>query len=91
MSNLELTNTLRELKELKAMQEELAAEIETIQDKIKGYMAAKELDTLTVDVYKVSYKEVKSTRFDSTAFKKAYTDLYNLFAKETVSKRFTVN
>lgn len=91
MSNLELTNKIRELKELKAMQEELAAEIEAIQDTIKSYMTVKEIDTLTVDVFKVSYKEVKSTRFDSTAFKKVHTDLYNLFTKETVSRRFTVN
>lgn len=91
MSNLELTNTLRELKELKAMQEELQAEIDSLQDKIKAYMTAQAVDTLAVDIFKVSYKEVKSTRFDSTAFKKTHTDLYNLFTKETVSKRFTVN
>lgn len=90
MSNLELTKKLRELKELKAMQEELQAEIDNLQDIIKGYMTARELDTLNIDVFKVTYKEVTSSRFDSTAFKKTHTELYNQYLKQTVTKRFVL-
>lgn len=90
MSNLELTNKLRELKELKAMQEELTAEIEAIQDIIKGYMTARELDTINVDVFKVTYKEVTSNRFDSTAFKKIHNELYEQYLKQTTTRRFVV-
>lgn len=90
MSNLELTNKLRELKELKAMQEELTAEIEAIQDIIKGYMTARELDTINVDVFKVTYKEVTSNRFDSTAFKKTHNELYEQYLKQTTTRRFVV-
>lgn len=91
MSNLELTKKLRELKELKAMQEELQAEIDNLQDIIKGYMTARELDTLNIDVFKVSYKEVTSSRFDSTAFKKTHSDLYNQYVKQTTTRRFVLN
>ena len=90
MSNLELTNKLRELKELKAMAEELAAEIESIQDIIKGYMTAREIDTINVDVFKVTYKEVTSNRFDSTAFKKTHNELYEQYLKQTTTRRFVV-
>ena len=90
MSNLELTNKLRELKELKAMAEELAAEIESIQDIIKGYMTAREIDTINVDVFKVTYKEVTSNRFDSTAFKKTHNELYEQYLKQTITRRFVV-
>ena len=90
MSNLELTNKLRDLKELKAMQEELTAEIEAIQDIIKGYMTARELDTINVDVFKVTYKEVTSNRFDSTAFKKTHNELYEQYLKQTTTRRFVV-
>lgn len=90
MSSLELTNKLRELKELKAMQEELTAEIEAIQDIIKGYMTARELDTINVDVFKVTYKEVTSNRFDSTAFKKTHNELYEQYLKQTTTRRFVV-
>ena len=90
MSNTELNIKLRELKELKIMQDELQNEIDSLQDEIKGYMTAAQIDTLNVDVFKVTYKEVTSSRFDSTAFKKTHTELYNQYLKQTVTKRFVL-
>ena len=57
------------------MAEELAAEITAIEDSIKADMTAQGIEEMTVDVYKVRYKTVKSSRFDTTAFKKAMPDL----------------
>lgn len=51
MSTIELTSKVRELKELKLMAEELAAEITAIEDTIKAEMTAKETDEMTVDVF----------------------------------------
>ena len=90
MSNTELNIKLRELKELKIMQDELQNEIDSLQDEIKGYMTAAQIDTLNVDVFKVTYKEVTSSRFDSTAFKKTHQELYNQYLKQTVTKRFVL-
>ena len=90
MSKTEMTSKVRELKEFKAMADELAAEITAIEDTIKADMAAKGVEEMTVDVYKVQYKTVKSSRFDSTAFKKAMPDLAAQFMRETESRRFTV-
>jgi len=90
MSNTELNIKLRELKELKIMQDELQNEIDSLQDEIKSYMTAAQIDTLNVDVFKVTYKEVTSSRFDSTAFKKTHTELYNQYLKQTVTKRFVL-
>ena len=45
---------------------------------------------MTVDVYKVRWTHVTSTRFDSTAFKKAMPELHKQFSKTTESRRFTV-
>ena len=70
------------------MAEELAAEIETAQDEIKAEMFAQNTDTLTGDDFKITWKEVKSSRFDSVAFKKTHEELFNQYQKETVSKRF---
>lgn len=91
MGKIELTSKLREIKELKAMQEELQAEIDSLQDEIKNFMEAAEIDTLQVDIFKVSYKEVTSSRFDSTAFKKTHSELYNQYLKHTTSRRFVLN
>ena len=75
MSKTEMTNKVRELKELKTMAEELAAEISAIEDSIKADMTAQGVEEMTVDVYKVRYKTVKSSRIDTTALKKAMPEL----------------
>lgn len=90
MSTKDLTGKVRELKELQRMAEELASEITSIQDEIKAEMLNRSTDELTAGGYKVRWKEVVSNRFDSTAFKAKYSDLYTQFTKQTASKRFTI-
>jgi len=64
-TNTELTAKIRELKELKIMAEELTAEITNIEDVIKAHMTATDTDTITADIFKVTWKAVTSNRFDS--------------------------
>lgn len=90
MSTNELTSKVRELKELKAMAEEIAAEITTIEDAIKAEMTARETEEMMIDVYKIRWTRVKSNRFDSTAFKKAMPELAEKFTKTTETRRFSI-
>ena len=77
-------------RELRRMADELTAEIESIQDAIKAHMTAIDADTLTGTDYKITWKTVTSSRFDSTAFKKAMPELAERFTKSSTSRRFTV-
>lgn len=90
MSTNEMTAKVRELKELKAMAEELAAEITAIEDEIKAEMTARNTDEMLVDVYKIRWTKVESNRFDTTSFKNALPELYKQFTKTTASRRFTI-
>ena len=90
MSKDKLIAKVRELKELKTMQEELNAEITAIEDEIKAVMLDNGTDEMTVDVYKLRYKLVESKRFESSAFKTTHTELYNQYAKTTTCRRFSV-
>ena len=90
MSANEMTSKIRELKELKAMAEQIAAEIVTIEDAIKAEMTARNTEELIVDVFKVRWTTVTSNRFDSTAFKKTHGDLYAQYSKTTQTRRFSV-
>ena len=78
---------IKEIRELKRMQEELAAELDALVDEVKRYMDAEGVDTTD---WKGTYKAVTSARFDSTAFKKAMPDLAEAFTKTTTSKRFCI-
>ena len=90
MSTSEITSKVRELKELKAMLEEIEAEIATIEDEIKAEMTARNTEEMSVDVYKVRWTKVTSSRFDTSAFKKTHAELYNQYTKQTETRRFCV-
>ena len=89
MSNTEMRTKIRELKELKLMQEELAAEITAIEDAIKAAMGDEE--QIIAGEYKVTWKPVTSSRVDTTALKKALPDVAEQFMKSSTSRRFLVN
>lgn len=88
MSINELKAKAAELKELKAMQEELSAEISAIEDEIKAAMGDQE--QIIAGGYKITWKAVTSSRFDSSAFKKAMPELAAQYTKTTTTRRFTV-
>lgn len=90
MSTNEMTNTVRELKELKAFAEQIAAEIAALEDTIKAEMTARNTEELHVDVFKVRWTTVNSSRIDTTAFKKAMPELAEQFTKTTTTRRFSI-
>ena len=88
MSTTEIQTKARELKELKLMQEELAAEISAIEDALKAVMG--EQEELVCGEYKLTYQTVTSSRFDSTRFKKDHAELAAAYTKATSYRRFSV-
>ena len=90
MGTIELNGKIKELRSLRRMQDELAGEIEALQDAIKAEMTARNVDTLTGDDWKITWKEVTSNRLDGTALKKALPDIAAAFTKASVSRRFTL-
>jgi len=90
MSTNELSKKVRELKELKVMAEELQGEITSLEDDIKAEMASRNTEEMTVDIYKVRWTAVKSSRFDTVSFKATHKDLYEQYAKQTTTRRFSV-
>lgn len=90
MSQNEIITTVEELQELRRLQEDLEAEITTIQNRIKAYMDASGVDQMTAGAFKVSYKSVTSSRVDTAALKKALPELAQQFTRTTTTRRFTV-
>ena len=90
MSTKGMESKVTELKELKAMQEELQAEITALEDVIKAEMQRIGSDTLQAGIFKVLYKTVKSTRFDTKSFRETHRALYEQYSKQTESRRFSI-
>jgi len=88
MSERELTMKIRELREMQKMAEEAAAIAEALKDEIKAIMGDSEV--LCAGEYKVTWKAVKSSRFDTAAFRKAMPELAAAFTRESSTRRFVV-
>lgn len=91
MGNRALLNRINQIEEIEEQIKELESLVEGLKDEIKADMSEKGVDEVEVGDRIIRYKDVPSSRFDSTTFKKAYTELYNQFVKVTTSKRFTIN
>ena len=89
MSNPAMENQIKELLELKRLREELDAEIQTAEDKIKAVMGEDEI--LTAGAFKVTWKSITSSRLDSAALKKAMPEVATQFTRQTTVRRFSVN
>ena len=90
MSMKELEQKVAQLRELRRMQDELAAEITATEDELKAYMTANNADTLHGPSFKITWKEVTSSRLDSKALKAAAPMIWEQFSKQTTTRRFVV-
>lgn len=90
MSFSEMDTKIKEIRELKRMQEELTAELEALTCEIKAHMDAEGVDTISGTDWKVTYKAVTSSRIDTSALKKALPDLAQQFTKTTTARRFCI-
>lgn len=88
MSEKELCMKIQELREMQRMAEEAAAIAESLKDEIKAIMGDSE--ELAAGGYRVTWKAVKSTRFDTAAFRKAMPEIAAAFTKESSTRRFVI-
>ena len=91
MSKNELVAKIEALNEWEAIMEEAKVEAEAIRDSIKAEMMERDTEELVAGKYIVRWTSVLSNRFDTTAFKKEYGDLYKAFTKQSQSRRFTIS
>ena len=79
------------LRELEEYMDEIKTEADTIRDAIKAEMLDRDIEELEAGQYIVRWTSVLSNRFDTSAFKKLYGDLYKAFTKQTTSRRFSIS
>jgi len=90
MGTKDVASKAAELKELKAMQDDLDAEITTLEDEIKAELTARGADELQAGAFKISWKNVTSSRLDQTAIKNELPDIFARYSKTNITKRFCV-
>ena len=91
MTKAELITKIEALNEWEALMEEAKAEADAIRDSLKAEMMERETEELIAGSYIIRWTSVLSNRFDSTAFKKVYGELYKAYTKQTASRRFSIS
>ena len=74
MSRNELIAKIEALNEWEQLMEEAKAQAEAIKESLKDELLESNVEELEAGSYIIRYKTVSTSRFDSTAFKKHYTD-----------------
>lgn len=90
MSNIDLAKKIDELHELEELIEEAKANAEAVKDSIKAELLLRDTEELEVNGKIIRWTSVLSNRFDTTAFKKSYGELYKQFVKQVSSRRFSI-
>lgn len=90
MSMNEMESKVNELRELRRMADELAGEIAALEDGLKAYMTANGADELHGTTFRITWKEVTSSRLDGKALKVAAPELWQRFSKQTTTRRFVL-
>lgn len=86
----ELTGTIARIRELEEQQAAITAELDELKGQVKDFMKENNVKSVTVGMYKVSYSEYVSNRFDSTKFKAEHPDTYAAYLKATPATRLTI-
>ena len=86
---VDINAIMAELAQYTRMAEEIAATVDGLKDTIKKYMEENQLETLTGNEHKATYKTVTSSRIDTTALKRNAPDIAEKYTKTTETKRFT--
>ena len=87
---MNMNERVRELRELRQMANELAAEIEAIESEVKAEMSARNVDTLTGTDWRITWKSVTSSLLDTAALKRELPELAERFTRQTTVRRFVV-
>lgn len=91
MSINELEIRIEKMQEWESLAAEAAAEADAIRDAIKAEMIDRNTEELQAGRFIIRWTSILTSRFDSTAFKKAMPDVYKAFLKQSASKRFTIS
>lgn len=90
MTNRQIENRIKKLRELEEEIAQLSAEADTLRDELKKDMETKGEDEIKTPSFIVRWKTITSSRLDAKALTAALPEIAAQYTKPTTSRRFTV-
>lgn len=86
---MDINRIFKELAEYKRLQDEINANVDSIQDEIKQYMIKAGITKLNGVEHCATYTPVTQSRIDSKGLKVKYPEIAEQFTKQSTYNRFT--
>lgn len=83
-------NRVKKMQELEQQKADMEKQIDELKDQIKQDMEQKGLEEMAAGAFLIRWRMVLTSRFDSKAFQKEHSALYDQYVKQTSSRRFTI-
>ncbi len=90
MTNKQIDNRVKKLREIEVQQEALEAQAEAIRTEIKAELERTGEDERDTGNFVIRWKEIITRRLDSKALKAALPDVFAAYSRESSSRRFTI-
>lgn len=90
MSINEMERKVEQLNEWTDLLEQAKKEVDRLKAEITEEMISRNTEELEAGKYLIRYTLVLSNRFDTTAFKKDFADVYKEYTKQVTSRRFSI-
>lgn len=79
----------KKIAEYRNRKAEIEEELEALENEVKAYMSAMDIEELLGSEHKAIYQPITSNRFDTTAFKREHADMAKAYTKTSTTMRFT--
>lgn len=90
MTNKQLDNRVKKLREIEAQVQTLEEQAEAIRSELKAELESNGEDEHNTGNFVIRWKEIISRRLDSKALKAALPDVFAAYSRESSCRRFTV-
>lgn len=90
MTNRQIDNRVKKLKELEAQQKAIEEQAEQIRQELKGELEANDESEHSTGNFVIRWAEIVSNRLDSKALKSELPEVFKMYSKQSTSRRFTI-
>lgn len=91
LTDRQIDNRAKKIKALEAEKKALEEAINALKEELKYFFDYAGLTETETTGYKIIFKDIESTRFDTKTFKKEHKNLYDKYNKTIGYKRLTIS
>lgn len=86
----DINSLIKDIRNMESDIRSIQKNIDIAKEKLKNELENRGEESIDTGIFRVTYKSIVTSRFDSSTFKKDNIDLYNKYLKESLSMRLNI-